>query len=153
MNGLKWDPLKDWDPVRELEEFQNRLGSYFGRGAAGRKEGELSATEWSPLVDILEDDREFLIKADLPDVKREDVHVMIENHVLIIRGERRPEASDKGKRYHRSERSYGTFARSFVVPETIKAADIQAEYKDGLLKIHLRKGDGAKPKEIEVKVE
>jgi HSP20 family protein len=154
MNGLtKWDAFHDWDPVRELEEFQNRLGSFFRRSPLHQKGDEMSATEWSPLVDILEDDKEFLIKADLPEVRREDVHVTVENNVLSIRGERKLESEERGKRYHRSERNYGVFSRSFSLPELADPSRIHAEFKDGLLKVHLPKSDRPRTKEVEVKLE
>src|SRR5437870_8773094 len=87
MNALtKWDPFKDWDPFRELNEFQNRLGTFFGRTPASR---ELENYSWSPAVDIIEDDKEFLVKAELPEVRKEDVHVSVEGGVLTIRGERK----------------------------------------------------------------
>jgi len=154
MNGLiKRDPFKDWDPFRELDEFQNRLGSFFGRSPARTREGEAAATEWTPSVDILEDDKEFLIKADLPEIRKEEVHVSVENNILTVRGERKREMIEHNKRYHRSERSYGTFVRSFSLPDTANAAQIRAEFKDGLLKVHLPKTERARPQEIEVKVE
>jgi HSP20 family protein len=105
------------------------------------------------MVDILEDDQEFLIKADLPEVRREDVHVTVENNVLSIRGERKRESTERGKRYHRSERSYGVFSRSFSLPDVADASNIRAEFKDGLLKVHLPKSDRPRSKEVEVKVE
>jgi|SRR5436190_22577127 len=154
MKGLtKWNPLHDWDPVRELEEFQNRLGSFVSRSSTHQKRDEMSATEWWPMVDILEDDQEFLIKADLPEVRREDVRVTVESNVLTIRGERRLETEERSKRYHLSERSYGVFSRSFSLPEIADGRNIRAEFKDGLLKVHLPKSDRPRMKEVEVKVE
>src|SRR5436305_3467602 len=103
MNALtKWDPFKDWDPVRELDEFQNRLTSFFGQTPAWRnREGNFAA--WAPAVDIIEDEKEFLVKADLPEVKKEDLHINVENGMLLIHGERKFEREDKKKRYHRTE--------------------------------------------------
>src|SRR5580765_404844 len=135
MNSLsKWDPLKDWDPVRELDEFQNRLTSYFGRHPSQRDPGLLSA-DWSPPVDIIEDEKEFLVKAELPEVKKEDVQVTLENGYLTITGERKFENEHKKKRFHRSERAYGSFARSFSLPDAADPAKVRAEFKDGLLQI------------------
>jgi len=154
MNTLtKWDPLKDWDPVRELDEFQNRLSSLFERPSMrrGRDGGDLSS--WSPAVDIIEDEKEFLVKAELPEVKKEDVHVTVENGVLTIQGERKFEKEEKNKRYHRTERSYGSFTRSFGLPEGADASKVKAEFKDGLLQIHMPKSENARPKQIQVKVE
>src|SRR5437868_1545130 len=148
----KWDPFKDWDPVRELNEFQNRLGSFFGRSPARRGEGANLAS-WSPAVDIVEDEKEFLVKAELPEVKKEDVHVTVENGVLIIYGERKFEKEEKNKRYHRTERSYGSFTRSFSLPEGADPGKVRAEFKDGLLQVHMPKSEMTKPKQIEVKVQ
>src|SRR5262245_35033083 len=104
MNGLtRWDPIEDWDLVRELEEFQTRMGTAFRRSAP-QNGNEMVAAEWVPMVDILEDEDEFLIKADLPEVKIEDVHVTVENNILSIRGERKFEPEERPKRYRRSER-------------------------------------------------
>lgn len=153
MNNLKkWEPFKDWDPMRELDEFQNRLSSFFGRGPV-RREGDLLSSEWIPAMDIVEDENEFLIKAELPDVRREDVHVTVDNGVLTIRGERKHEHEEKSKRYHLHERSFGTFLRRFTLPEGADAGKVRAEYRDGILQIHLAKSDKARRKEIEVKVE
>jgi HSP20 family protein len=150
MNSLsKWDPYKDWDPVRELDEFQNRLTSFFGRHPFQR----LPSAEWSPSVDIIEDEKEFLVKAELPEVKREDVHVTVENGYLTITGERKFENERKNKRFHRSERAYGSFTRSFSLPEGASPAKVRAEFKDGLLQVHLPKSENAPKKQIEIKVE
>jgi len=154
MNNLtKWDPFKDWDPFRELNEFQNRLGSFFNRSPAQKGQEGSGVSQWSPVVDIVEDDKEFLIKAELPDIKKEDVHVTVENGVLTVSGERRFEKEEKNKRYHRVERSYGSFSRSFSLPDGADASKVRAEFKDGMLKVHLQKSESAKPKNIEVKVE
>src|SRR5438034_2498839 len=84
---IKRDPFKDWDPFRELNEFQNRLGSFFGLAPARRGQEGFMSSEWAPSVDIIEDEKEFLVKAELPEVKKEDVHVTMDNGVLTIRGE------------------------------------------------------------------
>jgi len=147
---IKRDPFKDWDPFRELNEFQNRLGSFFGRTPAPREQENYS---WSPAVDIIEDDKEFLVKAELPEIKKEDVHVSVEGGVLTIHGERKFEKEEKNKRYHRCERSYGSFTRSFSLPEGADASHVRAEFKNGVLQIHMPKSEKAKAKQIEVKVE
>src|SRR5712672_1426126 len=98
MNSLtKWDPFKDWDPVRELDEFQNRFSSFFGEAPLhrGRKEGNFSS--WSPAVDIIEGEKEFVVKAELPEVKKEDIQVTVENGVLNIHGERKFEKEQKNR--------------------------------------------------------
>ena len=103
-------------------------------------------------MDITEDDKEYLVKADLPEVKKEDVKVTVENGVLIITGERKFEKEEKDKRYHRLERSYGNFLRSFTLPGAADGSKVSAEFKDGVLKVRLPKTEKAKPKAVEVKV-
>ena len=112
----------------------------------------MAVAEWSPLVDISEDDKEYLIKAELPEVKKEDVKVTAEAGTLTIMGERRFEKEEKGKRYHRVERAYGTFGRSFSLPDDASPAKVSAEFKDGVLTVHLVKDEKAKPQQVEVKV-
>jgi HSP20 family protein len=108
--------------------------------------------DWAPMVDIAETDEEFLIKAEIPEVKKEDVKVSIENGVLAIRGERKQEKEEQGKRYHRVERYYGSFLRTFTVPDNVEESRVKAEFKDGVLNLHLPKSEKAKPKAIDVKV-
>lgn len=103
-----------WEPLREMEEFQNHLGRPQRRGN-GRE--EITLPEWTPLADITEDDKEYLIKAELPEMKREDVKVTVEDGLLTISGERKFEKEEKKKKYHRVERGYGTFMRSFALPD------------------------------------
>lgn len=147
--------LAKWDPMRELDEFHNRLASFFGRTNGLRPSGKdeaLSLPEWSPLVDITEDEHEYVIKAELPDLRKEDVKVKVDHGILSISGERKFEKEEKNKRYHRVERSYGSFVRSFQVPEDADAGKVMAEYKDGVLNVRLPKSETAKPKSIEVKI-
>ena len=151
--------LELWNPFRELDEVQNRF-PFFGRfpefGSFPKRlfdNGGIAFPEWSPQVDISEDDKEYLVKADLPEMKKENVKVTVENGVLCISGERKSEKEKKKKKYHRIERSYGTFLRTFTLPEDADANKIAAEFKDGGLKVHLPKIPAAKPKPVEVKVE
>jgi HSP20 family protein len=147
--------LTRWDPFKEFDELQNRLSTLFGRAAARRQDGgneAMTVAEWSPLVDITEDDKEYLIKAELPEVKKEDVKVTVENGVLTITGERKFEKEEKGKKYHRVERAYGNFLRSFALPDDADANKVNAEFKDGVLTVRVTKSETAKPKQIEVKV-
>ena len=109
--------------------------------------------DWAPQVDISEDDKGYLLKADLPEMKKEDVKVTVENGVLSISGERKTEKEEKKKKFHRIERSYGTFLRTFTLPEDAESAKIAAEFKDGVLKMHLPKSPASKPKPVEVKVQ
>ena len=146
--------LTKWNPFQELEEIQNRLSSIFGRTPIrGLGEEAMTVSEWRPLVDIVEDEKEYLIKAELPDVKKEDVKVTVENGVLTITGERKFEKEEKGKKYHRIERAYGSFMRSFTLPEGAAGDKISAEFKDGVLKVHLPKSAEPKSKPIDVKVD
>lgn len=142
-----------WDPSREMEELQNRLSNFFGRTPArlgDTKEESMTVAEWAPLVDITEDEKEYIIKTELPEVKKEDVKVAVENGMLTIVGERKFE-KEENKKYHRVERAYGRFARSFIVPDYVEADKVSAEFKDGVLKVHLPKSEKTKPKQIEVK--
>ncbi|MDX1410938.1 MAG: Hsp20/alpha crystallin family protein [Nitrospirales bacterium] len=144
-----------WDPFRELDELQNRISTLFGR-APVRKEGDkqeaLRVAEWAPLVDITEDEKEYTIKAELPDVKKDEVRISVQNDVLSITGERKYEKEEKNKKYHRVERAYGSFSRSFTVPDDADADRVSAEFKEGLLQVHLPKSEKVKPKTVEVKV-
>jgi HSP20 family protein len=117
----------------------------------GGKEA-LTVAQWSPLVDITEDEKEYLIKAELPDMKKEDVRLTVENEVLAISGERTFEKEEKGKKYHRIERAYGSFVRTFSLPEDADGSKVSADFKDGMLQVHLPKSQKAKPKSIEIKV-
>jgi HSP20 family protein len=147
--------LTTWNPFRELDEVQNRLTTWFG-GFPTRlfENGKgLRPADWSPQVDIIEDDKEYVIKADLPEMKKDEVKVTMENGVLCISGERKTEKEEKNKRYHRIERSFGSFERAFMMPEDADANKIAAEFKDGVLKVHLPKTPAAKSKPVEVKVQ
>jgi HSP20 family protein len=133
--------------------MSERLNRVFARPAlrASGKE-TMTVADWTPTVDISESDGEYLIKAELPEVKKEDVKVTVEDGVLTLQGERRQEKEEKGKRYHRVERSYGSFVRSFTLPESVDETGVKAEYKDGVLSLHLPKSEKVKPKAIDVKV-
>ena len=147
--------LKRWNRLKDLEAFQHGLDSLLGRPSGHGPEGQeepMAVAEWSPLVDISEDDQEYLIKAELPDVKKEDVKVTAQEGTLTIMGERKFEKEEKGKKYHRVERAYGTFGRSFSLPDDASPAKVSAEFKDGVLTVHLVKDEKAKPRQVEVKV-
>jgi HSP20 family protein len=151
----RWEPFKGrLDRWKELEDMEKRLSTYLGRPAVQTETGKeaMTVAEWSPLVDITEDDKEYLIKADLPEVKKEDVKLTVQDDAMSISGERKYEKEEKGKKYHRIERAYGSFMRSFTLPEDADGSKVSAEYKDGVLKVHLPKSEKAKPKSIEVKV-
>jgi HSP20 family protein len=135
--------------------MEKRLSTIFGRAPVatnGDKKEAITVAEWSPFVDITEDDKEYLVKAELPEMKKEEIKINVHEDVLSISGERKYEKEEKGKKYHRVERAYGSFVRSFTLPEDADGSKINADYKDGVLKIHLPKSEKAKPKAIEVKV-
>ncbi|MGE3979054.1 MAG: Hsp20/alpha crystallin family protein [Nitrospira sp.] len=146
--------LVRWDPFRELEEVSDRLNRMFARPATRSSNGKetMIVADWTPSVDISETESEYQIKAEIPDVKKEDVKVTLEDGVLTIQGERKHEKEEKGKKYHRIERSYGSFVRTFSLPDVIDDDKVKAEFKDGVLNLHLPKSEKAKPKAIEVKV-
>ena len=146
--------LVRWDPFRELEDVSDRLNRMFARPSAPRTTGKetMVVADWTPSVDISETEGEYQIKAEIPDVKKEDVKVTLEDGVLTIQGERKYEKEEKGKKYHRIERSYGSFVRTFSLPDVIDEEKVKAEFKDGVLNLHLPKSEKAKPKAIEVKI-
>jgi HSP20 family protein len=147
--------LTSWNPLRELHNLESRLERFWGSTLPwrnGEKEA-MTVSQWTPLVDISEDANEYLVKAELPELKKEDVKVSVENGELTISGERRAEKEEKGKKFHRIERSYGSFVRSFTLPEAVSGDKVTAEFKDGVLSVHLPKDEKAKPKTIEVKVQ
>ena len=150
--------LMTWNPLREMEEAQNRFSTFFGGIPTipirfPKNGGSLKLADWSPLVDITEDDHEYLFKADLPEMKKDDVKVTIENGILYISGERKTEKEEKKRKFHRLERFFGTFERTFTVPEDADPTKIRAEFRDGVLQIHLAKRSMPKPKTLEVKVQ
>lgn len=151
----RWEPVTRWSPWKELEEMEKRLSTIFGRPpvtTGGEKQEAISVTQWSPLVDITEDDKEYVVKAELPEMKKEDIKINVHDDVLTVSGERKYEKEEKGKKFHRVERAYGSFMRSFTLPEDADGSKISAEYKDGMLKVHLPKSEQAKKKAIEVKI-
>jgi HSP20 family protein len=148
--------LVKWDPFRELEEMSDRLNRMIARPSTNQPGGQgkevMTVADWTPTVDISETEAEYAIKAELPEVKKEDVKVTVEDGVLTIQGERKQEKEEKGKKYHRIERSYGRFVRSFTLPDTVDEGKVRAEYADGVLNLHLPKSEKAKPKQIDVKI-
>jgi len=143
-----------WDPFRELNELTNRFNRYLGHSerAMTPAEEQLTVAEWWPAVDIKETPEEFMVKAELPGMKKENVHVTINDGILTMQGERKQEKEEKGARFHRVERSYGSFARSFVLPQHVDETKVVAEFTDGVLNVRMPKSAVAKPKSVEVKV-
>ena len=139
-----------WSPARELAGMEiDRLNRMFAN-----LYGEAFQQGWQPSVDIFEtDEHEVVLKAELPDLKREDINLTFENGVLTIKGERKFSEEVQRENYHRIERQHGTFSRSFTLPNTVDAGRISATYKDGLLTVRLPQREEAKPKQIAVKVD
>lgn len=155
MNTLtRYNPLGRslLDPFRELERIENRVARILRHPIAELEREATSLSDWTPSVDISEDDKEFLVKAELPEMKKEEVKVSVEDGTLQISGERKIEKEEKGKKFHRIERQYGSFSRSFTLPEGADPTKIHAEFKDGVLNVHIAKSEKAKSKAIEVKV-
>ena len=146
--------LTRWNPFKEMDELQKRLNHIFSGESARIQNGKegITAAQWVPLVDITEDEKEYTIKAELPEVQKNDVKVTVENGVLTVSGERKFEKEEKTRKYHRVERAYGSFARSFSVPEDADDTKVTAEFKDGLLTVRLGKHEKAQPRSVDVKV-
>jgi HSP20 family protein len=146
--------LIKWDPIRELEDVSNRLNRLFGRSLARTESGSdtLAMNDWTPSTDISETDTAYLIKAEIPGVNKEDVKVTLQDGMLTIRGERRQEKEEKDKKFHRIERTFGSFVRSFRMPDDADESAVKAEFKDGMLNVTLGKSEKAKPRAIEVSV-
>ena len=139
------------DPYRSLDSMQERLNQIFGGGLARRdREEEMSLGAWMPPVDIEEDKEKIVLTAELPGMKENDIDIQMEGGVLTIRGERKFENEKEGKNYHRVERSYGQFVRSFTLPNNVDREHIQARFQDGLLHIELPKREEAKPRQIKI---
>jgi HSP20 family protein len=132
--------------------LQDQLNHLF-RQSFGRTSEEGSITSWAPAVDIFETEHELVVKADLPDIKPEELDVRVENNILTIRGERKFEKKVTEDKYLRVERTYGSFSRSFSLANTVNAEAIKAEYKNGVLTLTVPKREEAKPKQIKVNVE
>ena len=146
--------------LRELDEAQNRFNQFLGGfpNRMGNRMGNdeahsLTVADWSPEVDISEDDQGYLLKADLPEIKKDDVRVTVEDGILCVSGERKTQKEDQKRKFHRIERSYGNFRRSFTLPEDADSKKVTAEFHDGVLKVHLPTTPIARSKAIEVKVQ
>jgi HSP20 family protein len=143
-----------FDPFRELATMQDRVNRVFGDFYNRRSEDDLLAHgAWVPSVDVYENEQhELVIKAELPEVKREDIDLRIENDMLTLKGEKKMDHEVKDDQYHRIERVYGTFSRSFSLPPTVDVSKVSADYKNGVLEIRLPRREEAKPKQIQVQV-
>jgi HSP20 family protein len=137
--------LSHYDPLTGLRQFEDAFTRFFSEPQSNRP--------WAPAVDVYETENELVLKADLPDVELKDLDVRVENQTLTIAGERKFEHKDQGKGYHRVERSYGNFARSFAVPNSFDTENINAGFKNGVLTVTLPKKEAAKPRQIKVQVQ
>ena len=141
-----------FDPFRDLAQMQDRISRIFGDASRG-SDDVLSRGDWMPPVDIFENDKhEIVLKAELPGISREDIDIRVENLLLTIRGERKRDQETTQESYHRVERVYGAFSRSFQLPSTVNTEQVAAEFKDGVLTVVLPAREEAKPRQIQVKV-
>ncbi len=143
-----------WDPWRDLATVQTKMNQLFEDTFArtrGREEG-LGTAMWAPAVDIYETDAAVVVKAEIPGVDKDQISIEVKDGILTLRGERKFEKEIKEENYHRMERSYGAFVRSFAVPNTVDSDKIAAKLKDGVLEVQLPKAEKAKPKQIKVDV-
>jgi len=140
------------NPLRELFDLQRGINQLFDESFGVPRE-QVASKAWTPAVDVYEDEDSFLIKVELPEINRDDVKVNLNENTLSISGERRVENEEKRDNYHRVERSYGQFFRSFTLPPNVNAEGINAQFKDGVLRLTLPKKEEAKPRQIDVKVQ
>jgi HSP20 family protein len=140
-----------WDPFREFQEVSDRLNRLFSSGAAENQQA-LRSFDWAPAVNISETDKAYVVKADLPEVKKEDVKITQENGVLTIEGERRQSKREENEKFHRVESSYGRFARRFTIPEDAQEDRIEATFRDGSLNVVIPKAEVKQPKARQISV-
>src|SRR5215831_91658 len=143
--------LTRWDPFRELNALQNRMSRLFEEQYGGQEES-LTAGAFVPPVDIYEDEHSIQLKLEVPGIEQKNLDVKVENNVLTVSGERKFEKEEKEENFRRVERRYGSFTRSFTLPNTVNPEDVGAYYNDGVLKIRLGKRAEAKPKQIKVNI-
>jgi HSP20 family protein len=142
--------LMRFSPMRELMSMHDQLNRLFDENLARTGTSEVDYGTWAPAVDLREEADSFILQADLPGVKKDDIEINVENSVLTIRGERRFEQEVKKETYHRIERAYGKFTRAFTLPSRVKAEGITANYKDGTLEVVIPKAEESKPKRISI---
>jgi len=143
--------LTRWDPFREMQALQNRMNRLFEEQGGGQ-EALMTTGAFVPPVDIYEDQHGIQLKLEVPGINENDLDIKVENNVLTVSGERKFENEQKEENFHRIERRYGSFARSFTLPNTVDTDNIQADYNNGVLNIHLSKREEAKPKQIKVNI-
>lgn len=144
-------PITRWDPFRDLMEFNERLNRLRGmRSPEMGESGELTAGEWMPACDVLETGDAIVVRAEMPGIKENDIDIRLEGNTLAIRGHREFQKEDEQRNYHRIERSYGSFARSFTLPSGVDAEKISANYENGVLEITVPKREETKPRQIKI---
>lgn len=148
-------PATNWNPFKDIEDIRHQWNALLGlphnqRPANGEP---AQRTEWRPLVDILEDPQAYTIKVELPEVRKEDIQVEVHERILTIRGERKRQEEMKEQSYHRIERVYGAFSRTFQLPEHVREDGVKADYKDGVLTVVVPKPAEAKPRTVQISVE
>jgi HSP20 family protein len=144
-----------WDPFREMAQLQDRMNRVINDayGRSGADEGFMTTGEWVPPVDIYADgDHELVLKAELPEMTLDDIDVSVDNGALTIKGEKKLSNDFKQDQFHRIERRYGTFSRSFALPQTVDANKVAAEYKQGVLTVRLPLREEAKPRQVKVNI-
>jgi len=146
MSLMKRETAKTWDPFKELEEMSSRLNRFFMRPLGSNQEA-LTAFDWAPSINVSEVPNAYLVRAELPGVKKDDLSVQVEQGVLTITGERKQEREHKDEKTHRMETSYGTFMRSFSLPEDAIRDNLEATYRDGMLTVRIPKMQGEKKSE------
>ena len=139
-----------WDPFRDLVSLQERMNRLFDESLSRREDQPLGMTTWSPAVDIYETENAIVLKAELPGLTKENIELSIHDGVLTLKGERKFEKEVKEENYHRIERAYGSFQRSFSLPTAIEEDKIKASFKEGILEVTLPKAEAVKPKQIKV---
>lgn len=141
------------DPFREFAQMQDRLNRAFAEGHGRSNEGQFSSGSWMPPVDIYQSgEHELVLKAELPDMTREDIDVTVDNGTLSIKGEKKLPSEAREEQFHRIERRYGTFSRSFALPPSVDPSRVAAEYRNGVLTVKLPMRDDARPRQIKVDV-
>ncbi len=144
-------PIKKWEPFKELmtlrEDMDRFFNNFFGRSVTENYEGV-----WTPVVDIEEDKDNYIVRAELPGFRKEDITISVRGSRLALSGERAYESEDKGKTYHRIERSYGKFVRHINLPNEIDESKVKATYQDGILTVILPKPEAARPREVQIEI-
>jgi HSP20 family protein len=149
---MKVMAITRWDPFRDVLALQNRMNSIFQEYNRQQADGDVATAAFVPPVDIYEDEHKIVLKLEVPGMKESDLDIQLENQVLTVKGERKFEKEEKEENFHRIERRYGSFYRSFTIPNTVNPESVKAGYDAGVLRIELAKRQEAKPKQIKVEI-